>query len=293
MDAPKTSNADELQAQSQTDSLELRPAIRPAIRPALRELVLRLADDHLILGHRLSEWCGHAPMLEEDLSLPNMALDLLGQAQVLFEYIVELDKAIGPGKAAYAFGRQLTCADDYAFLRTDREYVNCLMVERPNSDFAHTMLRQLYFSAFMLPYWTAQKKSADTQLAAIADKAEKEISYHLRHSAEWVIRLGDGTEESARRMAQAVERLHLYTGELFINDDTRHSCVTENLVPALTEIEQQWSATIKDVFAAAELVLPENPPALAGGRKGRHTEDFGFLLADLQYMQRAYPGAQW
>ena len=264
-----------------------------AVLQARRQVALRLADDHLILGHRLSEWCGHAPMLEEDLSLPNMALDLLGQAQALYDYIVELDTSPGSENTSCTNAKQFTCADDYAFLRTDREYVNCLLVERPNGDFAHTMLRQLYFSAYMLPFWTAQKLLADTRLAAIADKAEKEISYHLRHSAEWVIRLGDGSGESARRMAQAVERLHPYTGELFTGDETHQSCVTEHLAPSLIDMEQQWSATINDVFDAANLVLPQNPVALAGGRRGQHTEDFGFLLADLQYMQRTYPGAKW
>lgn len=260
---------------------------------ALSQVVLRLADDHLILGHRLSEWCGHAPMLEEDLSLPNMALDLLGQAQVLYEYIVTLGNTSATPGTSPAAAKQFTCADDYAFLRSDREYVNCLMVERPNGDFAHTMLRQLYFSAYMLPYWTKQKSLADKQMAAIADKAEKEISYHLRHSAEWVIRLGDGTEESARRMAEAVQRLHPYTGELFATDTAHQGCEAAQLAPSLQQIEQQWYETITDVFAAAELQLPQDSPVLSGGRQGRHTEDFGFLLADLQYMQRAYPGAQW
>lgn len=259
----------------------------------LRGVVLRLADDHLILGHRLSEWCGHAPMLEEDLSLPNMALDLLGQAQALFDYVVELEAESVGTEATTQANKKYSCADDYAFLRTEREYVNCLMVERPNGDFAHTMVRQLFFAALMRPFWTRQKALANVRLAAIAGKAEKEITYHLRHSAEWVIRLGDGTDTSAVRAADAVNRLHPYIGELFETDEVYQRCVTAGLVPPLSEIEAQWHAMISDVFSAAKLTLPDNNVALKGGRKGQHTEDLGFLLADLQYLQRTYPGAQW
>ena len=153
-------------------------------------LVLRLADDHLILGHRVSEWCGHAPMLEEDLAMPNMALDLIGQARSLYQYAAELE---GKGRTE----------DDLAYMRRERDYTNCLMVERPNGDFAHTMLRQLYFAAYMEAYWTQCLASTDETIRAIAAKAIKEVAYHIRHAGEWVIRLGDGTEESARRMVSA------------------------------------------------------------------------------------------
>ncbi len=166
------------------------------------QALVGLGDDHLVLGHRLSEWCGHAPMLEEDLALPNMGLDMLGQARALYSYAAELE---GKGRSE----------DDIAFLRTDREYANCLLVERPNRDFAHTMLRQLYFAAFMEPYLAGDHGSTDATLAAIAGKAVKEVAYHVRHAGEWVIRLGDGTEESARRMQSAVNALHPYTEELF------------------------------------------------------------------------------
>jgi ring-1,2-phenylacetyl-CoA epoxidase subunit PaaC len=166
-------------------------------RQALVVFVLRMADDHLILGHRLSEWCGHAPMLEEDLAMPNMALDLIGQARALYQHAAVLE---GSGRTE----------DDFAYLRREREFANCMMVERPNGDFAHTMLRQLYFAAFMEPMWKGMLGSSDPQLAGIAAKAVKEVAYHIRHAGEWVIRLGDGTDESASRMREAVDQLAPY-----------------------------------------------------------------------------------
>jgi len=247
---------------------------------ALMQTVLQIADDHLILGHRLSEWCGHAPMLEEDLSMPNMALDLIGQSRALYSYVASVE------------GKNRT-EDDFAYLRSDREYINCLLVERPNTDFAHTMLRQFYFAAFMHPFWQSVKKGSDETLRGIAGKAEKEIAYHVRHCGEWIIRLGDGTEESAFRMANAVESLHPYTGELFDSDEARQACTDADVIPDSAEIKKQWDSTVQQVFEKARLTLPEVSFPQQGGRRGQHTEDFGFLLAQLQYMQRAYPGAKW
>ena len=247
---------------------------------ALIATLIEIADDHLILGHRLSEWCGHAPMLEEDLSLPNMALDLIGQARNLYQYAAEKEGA----------GRR---EDDLAYLRVDRQYTNCLLVERPNTDFAHTMLRQLYFAAFMQPFWREVQNGKDEVLVAIAGKAIKEISYHIRHSAEWVVRLGDGTEESAARMRDAVSSLHGYTDELFICGAERQMCVDAGVVPDGERLRDEWNATIKSVFERAKLTVPELPYYQYGGRDGKHTEDFGYLLAELQYLQRAYPGAEW
>ena len=250
----------------------------------LATCVLRLADDHLVLGHRLSEWCGHAPMLEEDLSMPNMALDLLGQSLALYEYLVELNATKDT---------RFDSADAYAYLRREKEYLNCLLVEKPDQDFAFAMLKQFYFSAFMLPFWQAMKASTDEQLSAIAAKAEHEITYHLRHSGEWVIRLGDGTRESHDRMQDAVDYLHRYTGELFFTDTHYSSCLEASQVPDLSAIKVTWDATVTEVFQRSSLVTPEDAFTQSGGREGRHTEDFGFLLAQLQYMQRAYPGAEW
>ncbi|MEM1039621.1 MAG: 1,2-phenylacetyl-CoA epoxidase subunit PaaC [Pseudomonadota bacterium] len=243
--------------------------------------VLALADDHLILGHRVSQWCGHAPMLEEDLSMPNMALDMIGQARNLYAYAGTLEGA----------GRD---EDALAYLRLDRDYTNLLLVERPNGDFAHTMLRQFYFAAFMEPFWGwMAQNSVDDTLRAIAAKAQKEASYHLRHSSEWVIRLGDGTDESAWRMRAAVEALHIYTDEMFAMNTGYQTCLANGVMPDLETVRATWQASVDSVFGQAFLTVPEVEFPQRGGRDGLHTEDFGHLLADLQYMQRAYPGLQW
>ena len=246
---------------------------------ALARALVAIGDDHLVLGHRVSEWCGHAPMLEEDLSLPNIALDLIGQARALYGYAAEL----GAGADE----------DALAYLRTDRQYRNVLLVERPNGDFAHTMLRQLYYSAWAHPFWHAAQSSGDAHVAAVAAKAVKEAAYHVRHSGEWVVRLGDGTQESARRMRDAVEALHPYTNELFVPTADWQPCVEAGLLPDLESLRPAWDATVAEVFSLAFLHVPDVPYPQGGGREGRHTEAFGHLLSDLQYMQRAYPGATW
>ena len=247
---------------------------------ALISTVVQIADDHLILGHRMSEWCGHAPMLEEDLSMPNMALDVIGQSRALYSYAATLENT----------GRT---EDDFAYLRTDREYTNCLLVERPNTDFAHTMLRHFYFAAFMQLFWTGVLRGNDETLSGIAGKALKETGYHVRHTGEWIIRLGDGTEESASRMADAVAALHPYTAELFTEDDARKACIKQGILPDASTIQPKWNTTIEEVFTTALLEVPEVAFPQLGGRSGQHTECFGYLLAELQYVQRAYPGAQW
>ncbi|WP_425092983.1 1,2-phenylacetyl-CoA epoxidase subunit PaaC [Tropicimonas sp. S265A] len=241
--------------------------------------LIELADDHLILGHRLSEWCGHAPMLEEDLALPNMALDLIGTARTLYSHAAVLE---GAGRSE----------DDLAFLRVEREYRNLLLVERPNGDFAQTMLRQLYFAAFMAPYWHAALDSRDDIVRGVAGKAAKEMAYHIRHAGEWVIRLGDGTEESASRMAFAVEELHRFTEELFETSDVGGAAHHEGVLPDRSALRPAWAATIAEVFDQSGLQVPE-VFAQTGGRVGLHGECLGHLLAEMQYMQRVYPGAQW
>lgn len=246
----------------------------------LLHTVVQIADDHLVLGHRLSQWCGHAPMLEEDLSMPNMALDLIGQSRNLYSYAAELE------------GLNRT-EDDFAYLRSDREYTNCLLVERGNKDFAYTMLRQLYFAAFMQPFWLGVLAGTDKTLQGIAGKAVKEIAYHIRHAGEWVVRLGDGTEESARRLQAAVEDLHPYTEELFLVDDARAVCIEAGLLPSGESLRSPWDDTINAVFKQALVEVPEITYPMVGGRAGKHSEEFGFLLAELQYMQRAYPDSQW
>ncbi|RBI85468.1 phenylacetate-CoA oxygenase subunit PaaI [Rhodosalinus halophilus] len=244
---------------------------------ALFEALLELADDHLVLGHRLSEWCGHAPMLEEDLALPNMALDLIGTSRTLYTYAGEVEGA----------GRD---EDALAYLRDEMEYRNCLLVERPNGDFAQTMLRQLYFAAFMEPYWKAALESPDETVRGIAGKAVKEMAYHIRHAGEWVIRLGDGTEESARRMQEAVEELHRYTDELF------HSSAAARGVDALPDraaIRPEWDRVIGEIFAEARLEIPQVPFPQQGGREMQHGEALGHMLAEMQVTHRAHPGAVW
>ena len=250
------------------------------LQQALFDVALQIGDDHLILGHRLSEWCGHAPTLEEDLSMPNMALDLIGQASALYTWAAALE---GKGRSE----------DDIAYLRSDREYRNCLLGERPNTDFAHTMLRQLYFSTYMRAFWAENLESPDPVFSGIAGKAVKETTYHIRHCGEWIIRLGDGTEESASRMQAAVDALHAYTGELFIDTDARKACIDAGTISASANIKAGWQQTIDEVFSQAKLTAPEVPWPQTGGREGLHTEDFGYLLTELQYMQRAYPGAKW
>lgn len=250
-------------------------------RETLLAFLLRLADDHLILGHRLSEWCGHAPMLEEDLAMPNMALDLIGQARALYTYAGEVE---GKGRTE----------DDFAYLRREREYLNCLMVARPNGDFAHTMLRQLIFAAFMEPFWRGMTASTDATLAGIAGKAVKEVAYHIRHAGEWVIRLGDGTEESARRMRAAVEALAPYIDELFEIDEVTEAVAAAGIAPDPAALRPDFDRIIGPIFAEAGLEpLPAVQWPLSGGRKGHHDENMGYILAELQHMQRTYPGAVW
>lgn len=243
-------------------------------------VTLRLADDALILGHRLSEWCGRAPVLEEELALANLGLDLLGQARSLYSYAGEIE---GKGRDE----------DALAYLRRENEYRNMLLVEQPNGDFAQTMVRQLLFSAFMHPCHRTMAGSKDATLAAIAAKAEKEIAYHLRHSAEWVIRLGDGTDESHRRAQDALDVLWPLAGELFEVDAPWRAAVEAGLVPDPESLRPGFDATLGEVLSEATLTLPKPGSFQTGGRAGRHTEHMGFLLAELQYMQRTYPNAVW
>ena len=241
---------------------------------------LRLADTALVLGHRLSEWCGHGPMLEEDLALANMALDLIGQARSLYAYAGECEGA-GRGE------------DQLAYLRDCPEWRNLLLVERPRGDFAFTILRQFLFAAYAHPLFERLMASQDTVLAAIAAKAVKEMAYHLRHSAEWVIRLGDGTEESAARLQEALADLWPFTGEMFECDGVEQALVDVGIAVNPADIRPIWDATVDRVFAEALLTRPQQCWMQTGGRQGRHSEHLGHLLADLQFMQRAYPGATW
>jgi ring-1,2-phenylacetyl-CoA epoxidase subunit PaaC len=247
---------------------------------ALFEYVLRMSDDSLILSQRLSEWCGHGPILEEDIALTNISLDLLGQAISLYDLAGELEGA----------GRN---HDQLAYLRYENEYKNVLLVEQPNGDFAMTILRQFFFDAFRLPLYEALMQSPIEQLAAIAAKSVKETRYHLKHTSEWVIRLGDGTEESHQRAQDAIDHLWRYTNELFYENEIDQTLQAEGKVPSLAAIHTQWLTTVSEVLNEATLQIPANNWKFDGGREGRHSEHMGYLLSDLQYMQRAYPNMEW
>jgi len=241
---------------------------------------LRRADDALILGHRLSEWCGHAPMLEQDMALANIALDLLGQARELYTHAAKVE-----GKD--------NDEDKLAYLRDVRQYRNLLLTEQPNGDFARTIVRQFFYSAFADPYWRAMMTSADPTLAAIAARSEKESAYHLRHTSEWIVRLGDGTEESHQRTQTAIDDLWAFTGEMFAVDDCELSLIDSSVAIDPAGLRPRWLKTVSDVLGEATLALPKNDWMQQGGRSGCHTEHLGHLLSELQSMQRTFPGVTW
>lgn len=240
--------------------------------------LLRRADDALVLGHLLSEWTGHAPTLEEELALANIALDLIGQARTLFSHAGSLTGHT---------------EDQLAYLRDAPAWRNCLLVELPNGDFAFTIARLLLFAAFADPFWRAAIASAEATVAAIAAKAEKETAYHVRHAAEWLIRLGDGTAESHRRAQSALDDLWPYTGELFATDAADAALITAGRIPDPASLRAAWNATVDATLARATLTRPTDGWMQSGGRTGRHTEHLGHLLAEMQHLQRSYPGATW
>ncbi len=244
------------------------------------QYVLRLGDTSLILGHRLSEWSGRAPTLEEDIALSNVALDLIGQARALFAHAAKLE---GKGRSE----------DDLAFLRDPEEYLNLQIVERPNKDFAVTMARQLAYSVFAELQWGALKASKDAEIAGVAAKAEKECAYHVRHASEWVIRLGDGTQESHARMQAAIADVWTYTGEMFEVDDVDRAMIAAGIGVDTSALKAQWTATMDEVLKEATLQKPADGWMSVGGRRGLHTEHLGHLLAQMQVLQRAHPGAAW
>jgi ring-1,2-phenylacetyl-CoA epoxidase subunit PaaC len=241
---------------------------------------LGLADDALILGHRLSEWCGQAPMLEEDLAIANVSLDLIGQARILYDYAAKHED-VGYDE------------DDYAFLRDVSDFRNLLLVEQPNGDFAITILRQFLYSAFAKLMWSVMMASRDAALAALAAKAVKETEYHLRHSAEWVIRLGDGTQESHSRITSALEELWPYTGEMFETDEPTRVLILEGIAACPQSLHENWNDTVSGVLSEATLRRPVDGWMQSGGRRGRHSEHLGHLLAQMQNLQRTYPGVRW
>jgi ring-1,2-phenylacetyl-CoA epoxidase subunit PaaC len=242
--------------------------------------VLRLGDLSLVLGQRLGEWVGHAPALEEDLGLANIALDLIGQARLLLSYAGEVE---GRGRDE----------DQIAYLRDQSSYLNPILVEQPNGDFGRTIVRQVLIDAFQLELYERLAASADERLAAIAAKSVKEVRYHLRYSSGWLVRLGDGTEESHARVQAALESLWPYTVELFAEDDLDRAMADSQIAPRLSDVQAAWSARIDVILAEATLTRPLDRPHSWHGKRGQHSEHLGYLLAEMQYMQRAYPGARW
>ncbi len=241
---------------------------------------LRLGDDALVLAQRLCEWSARSPQLEEDVALMNLALDLLGQSRSLLTLAGEREGA----------GRD---EDDLAFLRDEPDFVNAQLMELDNGDFGRTMARQLLVSAYALPLWDALVTSTDADLAAIAGKAVKEVAYHLDHARSWVVRLGDGTEESHRRMQAGLDEVWPYSFELFEGDDLLQRLVERGVAADPAALQPIWFATVSEVVAEATLSLPETDWRPTGGRHGTHTEAFGYLLAELQHLHRSHPGVSW
>lgn len=245
---------------------------------------LHLADNTLILAQQNSEWCGHGPILEQDIAITNISLDLLGQARNFYQYAAEL---INQSTS------QLVTEDTLAYLRDNREFKNCLLVEKENGDWGKTILRQFFFSSYQYLLYEKLQYSEDEQLAAIAAKALKEVTYHLRWSSEWVIRLGDGTAESHQRMVNAVDELWTYTDELFINADYEDALLAEKISVDIATLKQSWQQKTADVFMEATLPVPEKVFMKKGGKQGVHTERLGYILAEMQFLQRAYPNSVW
>ena len=275
------------------------------MKEALINYTLHLADNSLILGQRNSEWCGHGPVLEQDIAITNISLDLIGQARNFYQYaatLINSSQNSGSTKAPPSEGFGEASEDSLAYLRKEREYKNCLLVEQPNNDWAQTMLRQYLFSEYQYLLFQRLQDNKDEQIAAIAVKSLKEITYHLRWSREWVIRLGDGTEESKQRMMKALDELWRYTGELFMPVHYEKEMGID-----FNKLKEEWDLKVNAVFSEASLIPPSGFPSKAkgtnevlgavfmqsGGKTGNHTEQLGYILAELQYMQRTYPHCEW
>lgn len=256
--------------------------------------ILHLADNALILGHRNSEWCGHGPVVEQDIAITNISLDLLGQARNFYQYAATLynnfnkEEKVAVDKYVprlwKKYKRELQ-EDDLAFLRDEHQYLNLLITELPKGDWAQTVLRQFFFSAFQFYLYRQLQNSADEQLAAIAEKSIKETSYHLRWSGEWVIRLGDGTEESNQKIKNALAGQWMFTGEMFVP-------ASYELID-VSSLKEDWIKKVESIFSQATLEIPKQTWIQSGGKEGRHTEHLGYLLAEMQYLQRTYPNSIW
>lgn len=251
------------------------------INSALLDFVTRLGDNSLIAGHRLSEWSSNGPFLEEDIGMINIALDYIGQSRILLTYagIVE-----GKGRTE----------DDFAYVRNNEEFRNALLLEQPNGDFAVTTAKQFYFSAFNFLLFTELQKSSDETLSGFAAKALKEVTYHLRHASEWVLRLGDGTEESKMRMQKGIDEMWIYTGDLFATTEGDLQLQKDGIIQDVASLKPKWIAMISDVFQKATLTMPDQKAfQQKGSREGRHTEHLSYIVGEMQSIARVYPGAKW
>lgn len=246
----------------------------------LYNYILGIADNSLILGQRMGELCGHGPSLETDIACTNISLDLFGQVRGYYQYA---SKIAGDGRTE----------DDIAMLRKERDYVNVLLVEQPNTDFAYTMARQFLFDCYHFLFLEKLQKSKDLTLAAIATKSIKEVSYHQRFSSDWVKRLGDGSDESHQKMQQAIDDLWTYTDELFHLTDADKMMIEEGIGVDTTKFKDAYYSKVTDILETATLTIPESTYFQKGGKQGMHTEHMGYLLTELQYMQRTYPNMEW
>ena len=249
-------------------------------KEALYNAVLHLGDNGSILGHRLGEWCGHGPVLEQDIAITNIALDLIGQARLYLEYAGKLSD------------KNLT-EDDLAYKRDVMDYKNFLITELRNGDFADSIARQFTYDTYHLLFLKGLSESQDETLAAIAQKSIKEVTYHQRWSSEWVIRLGDGTNESKEKMQRALDDIWMWTGELFTQTEDEQSLVSAGFLPDTSKMKDAWMTEIKRIVEEATLTLPEDEPMQEGGKVGYHTEHLGYILAEMQFLPRAYPDATW
>ncbi len=251
-----------------------------AIKAATLEYATRLGDDSVVLGHRISEWVSYGPFLEEDIAYGNVALDYIGRARMFYTYAAEL---ANDGRTE----------DDFAYMRSDREYRNLLLMEMPKGDFAYSQVRQLFADVYYTLVLPELQQSKDETLAAIASKGIKETKYHLRRSREWVLRLGDGTEESQKRTQKAVDSLWGYTHEMFDLDETEQMLVEAGIAVDVTKLREAWRELVSEILTEATLTVPEDAWAVRGGRTGYHTENLGHMLTEMQIVHRSYPGCQW
>lgn len=264
---------------------------------------LQIADNALILGHRVSELCGHGPVLEQDIAITNTALDHLGTARSLYQYAAEQFNNLSAEEKAKVFSsaplQQNVAAgnkideDDLAYLRDGWDFRNVLLVEQPNKDWAYTVARSFFFDVFNFYFYTALQGSKDETLAAVAEKALKEVTYHMRWSSEWIIRLGDGTEESHLRMQEAINERWAFTGELFQMTEADNTMLQSGIGVDISQLKSTWTARVSEVLHEATLTMPVQSWMQEGGKEGRHTEHLGYVLAELQFMQRAYPNMEW